>query len=110
MATKGTPAATANTMSPASLLFTSSKVEQFAHFSKPHKNEAFVRLRNSTLCLATLVLLTYLLPIPSLWTALNVVRGESSVDVFWTVCAAGMHTSFNIAQTLDVTLTWFSPF
>jgi len=92
-------------MSPASQLFASSKAQQFAHFSKPHKNEAFVRLRNSTLCLVTLVLLTYLLPIPSLWTALNVVRGEGDVNVFWAVCAAGMPTC---RLHLDVTLTCFS--
>lgn len=95
----------ATAMSPASQLFASSKAKQFAHFSKPHKNEASVRLRNSSLSLATLVLLTYLLPIPSLWTALNVVRGERDVNVFWAVCATGMPTS---RLHLNVTLT-FSP-
>ena len=85
-------AAPSNTMSPASLLFATSKAKQFAHFSKPHKNEAFVRLRNSTLSLVTLALLTYLSPVPSLWTALNVVRGERDVNLFWAVCAAGTPT------------------
>lgn len=92
MATK-TTAASSTTMSPASLLFATSKAKQFKDFSKPYKNEAFVRLRNSTLCLVTLVLLTYLLPVPSLWTALNVMRAESNINVFWAVCAAGMWTS-----------------
>ena len=94
-----------NPMSPASLLFATSKAKQFAHFSKPHKNEAFLRLRNSTLCLVTLVLLTYLLPIPSLWTALNVVRGESGVNAFWAVCAAGTLTCrADIGRHVDMVL------
>ncbi|KAG9308053.1 hypothetical protein JVU11DRAFT_12620 [Chiua virens] len=80
-------------MSPASLLFTTSKAKELAHFSKPHKNEAFLRLRNSTLSLVTLVLLTYLLPVPSLWTAFNFVRGECVVDAFWAICAAGTRTA-----------------
>ena len=99
MATKSIGAAPSNTMSPASLLFATSKAKQFAHFSKPHKNEAFVRLRNSTLSLVTLLLLTYLLPVPSLWTALNVVRGERDANVLWAVCAAGMrrvHSTLNV--------------
>lgn len=77
-------------MSPASLLFATSKVKHIARFSLPHKNEAVVRLRNSTLCLVTLVLLTYLLPVPSLWTALNIVRADGPIGTFWAVCAAGM--------------------
>ncbi|KAI9571993.1 hypothetical protein HD554DRAFT_1747908 [Boletus coccyginus] len=90
----------ATAMSPASQLFASSKAKQFAHFSKPHKNEASVRLRNSSLSLATLVLLTYLLPIPSLWTALNVVRGGRDVNVFWTVCVTEIVLSGLLALNL----------
>ncbi|KAG8221181.1 hypothetical protein J3R82DRAFT_2745 [Butyriboletus roseoflavus] len=97
MATKS---AAANTMSPASQLFSTSKAKQFADFSKPHKNEAFVRLRNSTLCLVTLVLLTYLLPVPSLWTALHVVRREAGVTVLWAVCAAEVALSSLLALDL----------
>ncbi|KAF8553025.1 hypothetical protein OG21DRAFT_1597863 [Imleria badia] len=95
MSTKTTAAS-----SPASLLFATAKAKQFTDFSKPHKNEAFVRLRNSTLCLVTLVLFTYLLPVPSLWTALNVVRGEGGVGVFWAVCAAEVSLSGLLALNL----------
>ncbi|KAF8141339.1 hypothetical protein EV363DRAFT_1151185 [Boletus edulis] len=87
-------------MSPASLLFATSNAKRLAHFSKPHRNEALLRLRNSTLCLVTLVLLTYLLPVPSLWTAFNVVRGEGHVDVFWAVCAAEVALSGLLALNL----------
>jgi hypothetical protein len=100
MSTKTTAAS-----SPASLLFATAKAKQFTDFSKPHKNEAFVRLRNSTLCLVTLVLFTYLLPVPSLWTALNVVRGEGGVGVFWAVCAAGMPTC---QLDMEFDTDWFS--
>lgn len=79
-------------MSPASLLFVTSKAKQFSDFSKPHKNEAILRLRNSTLSLVALVLVTYLLPVPSLWTALNVVRGKGGINLYWAICAAGTST------------------
>ena len=92
MTTKSTVATPPSTMSPASLLFATPKVKQLTDFSKPHKNEALLRFRNSTLTIVTLVLLTYLLPIPSLWKALNIVCGEGVVDAFWAVCAAGVPT------------------
>ncbi|KAG6381851.1 hypothetical protein JVT61DRAFT_464 [Boletus reticuloceps] len=92
--------APSSTMSPASLLFATSNAKRLAHFSKPHRNEALLRLRNSTLCLVTLGLLTYLLPVPSLWTALNVVRGEGHVDVFWAVCAAEVALSGLLALNI----------
>lgn len=101
-------AATSNTMFP-SLLFATSKAKELAHFSKPHKTEAVVRLRNSTLCLVTLVLLTYLLPVPSLWTALNIVRGEGDVNVLWAVCAVGMSTCrLHVGCEVDMVLCFLS--
>jgi hypothetical protein len=48
-------------------------------FFKPHLNEASLRLRNASLGLITLLLLTSLLPVPSLWRAWDIVSGEASI-------------------------------
>ncbi|KAF9233730.1 hypothetical protein BU15DRAFT_53498 [Melanogaster broomeanus] len=75
-------------MSPSAALFAATKAKHVTDFSKPYKNEAVLRLRNTSLSLLTLILLTYLLPVPSLWTAVNVVRSEGGVGGIWAVCAA----------------------
>ncbi|KAI5980785.1 hypothetical protein EDD15DRAFT_2381194 [Pisolithus albus] len=56
---------------------------------KPYKNEALIRLRNSSVCLVALVVTTHLLPVPSLWTAVNVVRDGERRDTgcLWGICA-----------------------
>ncbi|KAF9224232.1 hypothetical protein BS17DRAFT_104448 [Gyrodon lividus] len=90
---KDITSASSNTMSPSATLFAASTAKHLADFSKPYKNEAVLRLRNTTMSLLALILLTYLLPIPSLWTAVNVVRGESGVSVVWAVCAAELFLS-----------------
>ncbi|KIJ65400.1 hypothetical protein HYDPIDRAFT_174869 [Hydnomerulius pinastri MD-312] len=87
-------------MSPSAALFAASKAKHLADFSKPHKNEAVLRLRNTTLSLFALVLLTHLLPVPSLWTAVDVVRGDERVGVHWAVCAAELVLSGVLALNL----------
>ncbi|KAJ8591541.1 hypothetical protein M405DRAFT_873197 [Rhizopogon salebrosus TDB-379] len=57
---------------------------------KPYKNEASLRIRNSSAALVAAFLLTQLTPAPSLWTAVDVVFYESGEgkSAFWMFCAA----------------------
>lgn len=57
----------------------------------PHKNEAALRIRNSSAALVVLLFLTHLTPAPSLWTAVEVVFNDSGEgkSAFWVICAAG---------------------
>ncbi|KAF8833502.1 hypothetical protein BDN67DRAFT_976567 [Paxillus ammoniavirescens] len=94
MLTRDIATVPSNTMSPSAALFAASKAKHLADFSKPYKNEAVLRLRNTTMSLLALILLTYLLPVPSLWTAFNVMRGgRSGVGAVWAVCAAELSLS-----------------
>ncbi|KIK95492.1 hypothetical protein PAXRUDRAFT_378968 [Paxillus rubicundulus Ve08.2h10] len=93
MLTTKVATAPSNTMSPSAALFAASKAKHLSDFSKPYKNEAVLRLRNTTMSLLALILLTHLLPVPSLWTAFNVVRGGSDVGAVWAVCAAELSLS-----------------
>lgn len=58
---------------------------------KPHKNEAALRIRNSSAALVAVLLFTHLTPAPSLWTAVDVVFNDSGEgkSAFWMMCAAG---------------------
>lgn len=58
---------------------------------KPHKNEASLRIRNSSAALVAAFLLTQLTPAPSIWTAVDVVFYEpgEGKSPFWMFCAAG---------------------
>lgn len=49
------------------------------HF-KPHRAEALYRIRVNGVCLVTGILLTYILPIPSLHKAISLVRGYPEVE------------------------------
>lgn len=70
-------------------VFSASKANDIPDCIKPYKNEALIRLRNSTVGLVALVVTTHILPLPSLWTAANVVRdrGQSDIGFLWGVCA-----------------------
>ena len=89
MSNKATSASSPHILSPSAALFAATKARDLPDFVKPYKNEALIRLRNSTMSLVTLTVMTYLLPIPSLWTALNIVRGNQNKGFLWGVCAAG---------------------
>ncbi|KAG2754822.1 hypothetical protein P692DRAFT_20870211 [Suillus brevipes Sb2] len=56
----------------------------------PHKNEAALRIRNSSAALVVVLFLTHLTPAPSLWTAVEVVFNDSGEgkSAFWVMCAA----------------------
>ncbi|KAG2141907.1 hypothetical protein DEU56DRAFT_795478 [Suillus clintonianus] len=57
---------------------------------KPHRNEAALRIRNSSAALIALLFLTHLTPAPSLWTAIDVVFNDlgEGKSAFWIMCAA----------------------
>ncbi|KAG0704609.1 hypothetical protein DFH29DRAFT_911217 [Suillus ampliporus] len=57
---------------------------------RPHKNEASLRIRNSSAALLAALFLTHLTPAPSLWTAIDVVFNDSGEgkSAFWMICAA----------------------
>lgn len=44
------------------------------------RNEALIRLRNSTVSLVVLFVTTHLLPLPSLWTVVNVMHDGEQLD------------------------------
>ena len=69
---------------------------------KPHRNEASLRIRNSSAALLVVLLLTHLTPAPSLWIAIDVVFYESSEgkSAFWMFCAAGACLYFNLPVKL----------
>ncbi|KAI6041845.1 hypothetical protein EDC04DRAFT_2664402 [Pisolithus marmoratus] len=81
-----------------------SKTEDISDRIKPYKHEALIRLRNSTVSLVALVVTTHVLPLPSLWTAVNVVRDHEQGDtgILWGVCATELVflalLTLNIAQ------------
>jgi hypothetical protein len=55
---------------------------------KPHKHEATLRIRNSTLSLVGFCLLTYLLPLPDPITSLRVVLSKRPAGNIWlSICA-----------------------
>ena len=57
---------------------------------KPSRSEATTRLRTNGLALVVLFLVTNLAPVPSLWTAFQVVSSRSDVGlVWWALCIAG---------------------
>jgi hypothetical protein len=74
--------------------FTTLKASLFSLM--PHKNEASLRIRNSSAALVTAFLLTQLTPAPSPWTAVDVVFYESGEgkSAFWIFCAAGERFCF----------------
>ncbi|KAG1747829.1 uncharacterized protein EDB91DRAFT_1115001 [Suillus paluster] len=57
---------------------------------KPHKNEASLRIRNSSAAVLAVLFLTHLTPAPSLWTAIDVVFNDlgEGKSAFWMLCAA----------------------
>ncbi|KAH7923685.1 hypothetical protein BV22DRAFT_1014879 [Leucogyrophana mollusca] len=73
----------AKSVLPGSPAFLSQSKNMLIDLGKPHKNEAVVRMRNNTAGLGVLFLLTNLLPIPSVWTSLNVVLSERSSSTTW---------------------------
>ncbi|KAI6102540.1 hypothetical protein EV401DRAFT_2023364 [Pisolithus croceorrhizus] len=70
-------------------VFSASKAKGISDCIKPYRSEAFIRLRNSTVSLVALVVTTHLLPLPSLLTAVNVVRDGEQRDTsfLWGICA-----------------------
>ena len=60
-------------------------------FTKPHKSEATLRIRNSAVGISVLLLLTHLSPLPSLWTCIRVVSSEHLPAVSWKyyLCSVG---------------------
>ncbi|KAH7881963.1 hypothetical protein F5I97DRAFT_459867 [Phlebopus sp. FC_14] len=103
MSSKTIATTSSQLLSPSAALFTSKPSGRLVDFSKPHKNEAMLRLRNTTLSLVVLIVLTNLLPVPSLWTAVKVVRGNEDRGTLWTICAAELLTlallALNIVQS-----------
>lgn len=94
------PATTAITM-------TSKALESILNYLRPHKAEAFVRLRVNVFCLTALAILTYLLPVPSLGSAFTRVLSqeysESSWEQRWiSVAEVGTASIFllNIAESI----------
>lgn len=76
------------------------------HF-KPHRAEALQRIRLNGICLSTLLLSTYLLPLPSVLTALKAVL-VSGINEAWTVewiykrlCAIGTCQILNCKVTIN---------
>ncbi|OCH96271.1 hypothetical protein OBBRIDRAFT_765793 [Obba rivulosa] len=72
---------------------------------KPPRSEALARLRTNSLGLITLAILTHLLPLPSPWTALAVVRERISAgSAYYYLCLfellAVTIMLFNVAQSL----------
>lgn len=90
MSSKTVSSGSSHTLSPSVTLFATARTKDLADLVTPYKNEAVIRLRNSTVSLVTLTVITYLLPVPSLWTALNIVRGSQDRGFLWCLCAAGM--------------------
>ncbi|EKM81548.1 hypothetical protein AGABI1DRAFT_69829 [Agaricus bisporus var. burnettii JB137-S8] len=68
------------------------------HF-KPHRAEALYRIRVNGFCLVTGILLTYLLPIPSLHEAIGIVRGYPE-----SASGEGLYGCFCILEVVALTL------
>jgi len=93
----------------------------FTNRLKPHKAEAIQRIRTNALCLITTLLLSYLLPVPSLPTALRTLRSSShhtpwSAEWIWDwICLLGVsshetrdpHIS-TLLETALVTLLFYN--
>ncbi|EIW75334.1 hypothetical protein CONPUDRAFT_169693 [Coniophora puteana RWD-64-598 SS2] len=79
---------------------------QLVDFSKPFKNEAVIRLRNSSLTLLASIVLATVLPIPSPWTSTNIVMSRPrNTGAFWfALCSLELLflglLSLNIVQAL----------
>ncbi|KAF8159228.1 hypothetical protein B0H34DRAFT_767419 [Crassisporium funariophilum] len=58
-------------MPPKATAFLSSTLATVSNHLKPHRAEAIQRIRSNTLCLVTFLILSYLLPFPSLFTAIR---------------------------------------
>ncbi|CCM00593.1 uncharacterized protein FIBRA_02629 [Fibroporia radiculosa] len=70
---------------------------------KPPRGEAIARLRTNVLGMFTLALLTHLLPLPSPWIAIAILRGKaSSSSIYYNLCALETLVlavlAFNIVQ------------
>lgn len=62
---------------------TSKILESVLNYLRPHKAEAFVRLRVNVFCLTALAILTYLLPVPSLGSAFTHVLSQEYAESSW---------------------------
>jgi hypothetical protein len=73
---------------------------------KPHKNEAALRIRNSSAAVVAVLFLTHLTPAPSLWTAVDVVLNDSGEgkSAFWMMCAAGECPYSNLSIKSSMTV------
>jgi len=100
MSSKTVSSTSSHILSPSVTLFAAAKTKDLTHLVTPYKNEAVIRLRNSTVSLVTLTVITYLLPVPSLWTALSIVRRSQDRGFLWCLCAAGTPRC--------VSLAWYS--
>lgn len=61
-----------------------------ADWLKPSRGEAMARLRTNGLSLLTAVVLTHLLPVPSPWTAISVLRERIPASgVYYLLCSVG---------------------
>ncbi|KZT10192.1 uncharacterized protein LAESUDRAFT_645525 [Laetiporus sulphureus 93-53] len=92
------PLATLKSSIPTHLNF-SAFIDRF----KPPKGEAIARLRANMLGLVTLTIVTYLLPLPTPWESIAVVRRREEVSMIWYgLCAIETlllsFFSFNILQ------------
>ncbi|KAG6328445.1 hypothetical protein ID866_10644 [Astraeus odoratus] len=100
MSSKNASTSSTHLLSPSAALFSTTGAKDFRDVIKPYKNEAVIRLRNSTVGLVALVMATHLLPMPSLWTAVHVVRGSTDRGLLWGVCIAELVLSVLIALNL----------
>ncbi|KAL4061919.1 hypothetical protein V8B97DRAFT_2069823 [Scleroderma yunnanense] len=100
MSSKTISSTSSRILSPSAALFAAAKAKDIPDLVKPYKNEAVIRLRNSTVSLVTLTVITYLLPVPSLWTALNIVRGSHDKGFLWGICATELALSALLALNL----------
>lgn len=71
---------------------------------KPSRNEAITRIRTNGLALVVLFIVTNLAPIPSLWSAFQVVSTRAEVGVFWwLLCVIGEATKlYSTSATLHI--------
>ena len=73
---------------------------------KPSRSEAIARLRTNCLGLFTITIITNLLPLPSPWTAIAIVRGHAPVNtLYYGFCALGTRLLV-VGCHLTDTITW----
>lgn len=95
----------------ASLL--SSTITAVSNHLKPHRAEALQRIRLNGLCLITTLIVSYLLPIPSLLTAVRILLTSSHHQrwstewIYEWICVFGMRTN---PWVDEVKITYWSSF